>query len=213
LKNASIYDIIFSNNKNNFWEAMDLSEKIYIIVVQTGTNISKMIKFFTGKPYNHVSVSGDIELSKMYSFCRTYRYIPLPATFNEEIIGKGTLGLYSNIPCEIYEIPVSHEQKKHFERLIQNFYIFRNNYSYNILGLIAIYFNISWKRKSHFLCSQFVAHIFSEIGISLQKEPCLYTPDDFRHLSDAHLIYRGELNHWHDVKYLECSDNTSYSFN
>ena len=27
-------------------------------------------KFFTRKPYNHVSLSGDITLSEMYSFCR-----------------------------------------------------------------------------------------------------------------------------------------------
>ncbi|MDD6344846.1 MAG: hypothetical protein PUA51_01295 [Oscillospiraceae bacterium] len=190
-----------------------MADNIYIIVAQTGTNVAKAIKFFTKKPYNHVSVAGDIELSKMYSFFRTYRYTPLPATFNEEIIGEGTLGLFNNIPCEIYEIPVSHEQKVHFQRLINNFYIFRNNYSYNILGLIAIYLNISWDRKSHFLCSQFAAHILSEIGINLRKKPCLCTPDDFRYISDARLIYRGELNHWHTQKYLQCSDNNFYSFN
>ncbi|MDD7185021.1 MAG: hypothetical protein SPE43_03660 [Ruminococcus sp.] len=190
-----------------------MEDNIYIIVAQTGTNVAKAIKFFTKKPYNHVSVSGDIELSKMYSFCRTYRYTPLPATFNEEIIGKGTLGLFSNIPCEIYQIHVSHEQKKHFEKLIRNFHICRNEYSYNILGLIAIYLNISWDRKSHFLCSQFVAHIFSEIGINLKKKPCLYTPEDFRHLSDAQLIYKGELNDWHKRKYPAYSDNSSYSMN
>lgn len=190
-----------------------MADNIYIIVAQTGTSVARMIKFFTKKPYNHVSISGDIALSKMYSFCRTYRHIPLPATFNEEIIGQGTLGLYNNIPCEIYEIPVTHKQKIQFEKIIQKFYTFRNNYSYNILGLIAIYFNISWDRKDHFLCSQFVAHIFKEIGLSLQKNPCLYTPDDFRYLSDAKLIYRGELNQWNSCKYLEYSKKASYSFN
>ena len=190
-----------------------MKENIYIIVAQTGTNVAKAIKFFTKKPYNHVSVSGDMELSKMYSFCRTYRYTPLPATFNEEIIGKGTLGLYNNIPCEIYAIPVTHQQKKQFEEIIQEFYTLRHTYSYNILGLLAIYLNISWNRKSHFLCSQFVAHIFDEIGINLEKEPCLYTPDDFRYLSNAHLIYRGELNKWHNQKYFEHSGNRTYTFN
>lgn len=193
-----------------------MEDNIYIIVAQTGTNVAKAVKFFTKKPYNHVSVSGDIELSKMYSFCRTYRYVPLPATFNEEIIGEGTLGLFSNIPCEIYQIHVSHEQKKHFENLIKNFYTFRNSYSYNILGLFAIYLNISWNRKSHFLCSQFVAHVFSEIGINLEKNPCLYTPEDFRHLSDAQLIYKGELNDWQRYnkrKYFQYSGNSSYTLN
>lgn len=190
-----------------------MQNNIYVIVAQTGTNIAKAIKLFTKKPYNHVSISGDINLSKMYSFCRTYKYIPLPATFNEEVIGKGTLGLFSNIPCEIYEIPVTFKQKKEFEKIISQFSAFRHNYSYNILGLPAIYMQISWNRKSHFLCSQFVAHIFKEIGISLKKAPCLYTPDDFRYFPNAHLIYRGELNHWNSCKYLEFSDETSYNLN
>lgn len=191
-----------------------LQEYIYLIVAQTGTNVAKAIKFFTKKPYNHVSLSGDLGLSKMYSFCRTYRYTPLPATFNEEIIGESTLGLYNNIPCEIYQIPVTYQQKKQFERIINQFYLFRRTYSYNILGLAAVYLNICWNRKNHFLCSQFVAHVFQELGIELTKEPCLYTPDDFRYFSDAKLIYKGELNQWHSNDCFEYSKGEAfYSFN
>ena len=173
--------------------------KIYIIVAQTGTNVAKAIKFFTKKPYNHVSLAGDSLLTEMYSFCRTYKRVPLPATFQKEVVGQGTLGLYSNIPCEIYEVPVTAEQKAEFNLLIQHFSLFRKIYSYNVLGLIAIQLKINWSRKRRFLCSQFVAHVFNKIGIELQKPPGLYTPDDFRHLPNATLIYQGELNEWHNT--------------
>ena len=31
-----------------------MQEHIYVIVAQTGTNVAKLIKLFTRKPYNHV---------------------------------------------------------------------------------------------------------------------------------------------------------------
>lgn len=174
-----------------------MQEYIYVIVAQTGTNVAKAIKFFTRKPYNHVSLSGDIGLSEMYSFCRNYPRVPLPATFNKEVIGQGTLGLYDNIPCEIYQIPVTHEQKIEFRQIMEHFFMFRKEYAYNILGMIPIFLKISWSRKNRFLCSQFVAHTFFKLGLELSKSPCLYTPDDFRYLPNSQLIYRGELNRWY----------------
>lgn len=190
-----------------------MQEHIYVIVAQTGTNVAKLIKLFTRKPYNHVSLSGDLLLTDMYSFCRNYPMVPLPATFNKEIIGEGTLGLYNNIPCEIYEVPVTHEQKCEFNCIMEHFFAFRNAYSYNILGLIAIFLKISWSRKNRFLCSQFVAHTFVKLGIKLEKSPCLYTPDDFRYLPNAKLIYQGELNRWHFEQCFAFDSNATIAVN
>lgn len=174
-----------------------LQDYIYLVVAQTGTNIAKFFKLITKKPYNHVSLAGDINLSEMYSFCRTYCPFPIPATFNKEIVGKGTLGKYGCIPCEIYQLPVTHKQRLVYEEIIQHFACYRNIYSYNILGLVAIYLNIEWNRKKNFLCSQFVAYTMEKMGITLDKPFCLYTPDDFRGFPGATLIYEGELNNFY----------------
>ncbi len=171
-----------------------MEEYIYLVVAQTGTRPARFFRFFTGKPYNHVSLSGDVTLSEMYSFCRTYRPFPLPATFNKETVGKGTLGQYGFIPCEIYRIPVTHEQKVMYNNIIKHFSDNRKIYSYNVLGLLAVYFNIEWKRKKSFVCSQFVAYTMDKIGIQLEKPFCLYKPDDFRNFPGADLIFSGELN-------------------
>lgn len=171
-----------------------MKEYIYLIIAQTGTKPARFFKFFTKKPYNHVSLSGDMDLSEMYSFCRTYRPFPLPATFNKEIVGQGTLGQYGHIPCEIYRIPVTQAQKDEYNRVIRHFKDNRNIYSYNILGLLAVYLNIEWNRKTSFICSQFVAYTMDKIGIQLEKPFCLYKPDDFRNFPGATLIYTGELN-------------------
>jgi hypothetical protein len=175
-----------------------LENYIYIIVAQTGTGPARFFRFFTKKPYNHVSLSGEVDLSEMYSFCRTYKPVPLPATFNQEIVGKGTLGKFGYIPCEIYRIPVTKEQKEEYYRVMQHFAENRNIYSYNVLGLLAVYLNIEWERKKNFVCSQFVAYTMDKIGIPLEKSFCLYTPDDFRKFPGATLYYAGELNSFYD---------------
>lgn len=171
-----------------------MNEYIYLIIAQTGTAPARFFRFFTRKPYNHVSLSGDINLSEMYSFCRTYRPFPLPATFNREIVGEGTLGQFEFIPCEIYRIPVTAEQKQMYNQVIQHFVRNRRIYSYNLLGLLAVYLNVEWKRERSFVCSQFVAYTMDKIGITLEKPFCLYKPDDFRNFPNATLIYSGELN-------------------
>ena len=68
-----------------------MQDYIYLVIIQTGTRPARFFKFITRKPYNHVSLAADINLTEMYSFCRTYRRIPFPATFNKEIVGQGTL--------------------------------------------------------------------------------------------------------------------------
>lgn len=171
-----------------------MEEYIYIVLAQTGTKPASFFRFITKKPFNHVSLSGDVTLSEMYSFCRTYKRFLLPATFNHEVIGKGVLGCFHTIPCEIYRIPVTKAQKAAYNRIIQHFTANRRVYSYNILGLLAVYFNIEWKREKRLLCSQFVAYTMDKIGIPLEKAFCLYTPDDFRNFPGATLFYTGELN-------------------
>lgn len=171
---------------------------IYIIVAQTGTRPARFFRFLTKKPYNHVSLSSSADLSEMYSFCRTYRPFILPATFNREIVGKGTLGRFSFIPCEIYRIRVTADQKAQYNRIIRHFVDNRKDYAYNLLGLVSLYLNISWARDKKFVCSQFAAYTLEKIGVALEKPFSLYTPDDFRKFPGAELYYAGELNCFYD---------------
>lgn len=167
-----------------------------MVVSQTGTNVAKAIKFFTRKPYNHVSLARDAELSEMFSFCRNTPAHPLPATFNQEIVGQGTLGLFSNIPFELYEIPVTPEQKHIFEEQLNHFRQNRQCYSYSVLSICTIFFHIGYNRKNKFVCSQFVAHVLKQCGFALPKPVSLCTPEDLRYIPGATLLYRGELNEY-----------------
>lgn len=170
---------------------------IYVVVSCTGTSVARAIRVVTKMPYSHASVSADPSLRELYSFARNYTPVPLPATFNPEYIGQGTLGKFSVIPCEIYEIPVSEEQYSAFLQLIDHFQACRKQYSYSLIGLLRVKMQIEKELSRKFVCSQFVAYVLHECGIQLDKPPCLYSPDDLRYLPQAKLVYRGELNRYY----------------
>lgn len=170
---------------------------IYVVVTRTGTGPARAIRLISRMPYSHVSLSGDASLHQLYSFCRNYTYVPLPASFNTELIGEGTLGKFTDIPCEIYEIPLTEEQYSHFQCMIDHFIACRKLYSYSLIGLLRVKLQIESKLRYKFVCSQFVAYVLEECGVRLDKAPCLYSPDDLRYLPDAKLIYRGELNRYY----------------
>ena len=153
-----------------------MQDYIFVLLMQTGTSVAKVLQFFTRKPYNHASVALDLTLEEMYSFCRNHIHFPLPAGFNQEIVGEGTLGRFLVIPYF----------KNH-----------RSMFSYNVLGLGTTFLRIRWSRKHKLHCSQFVATLLAQSGVRLNKPLSLHTPDDLRYISDAHLIYRGELNRFY----------------
>ena len=174
-----------------------MQDYMFILLSQTGTKVSKFIRLFTKKPYNHASVALDLSLEEIYSFCRTSPHRPLPATFNQEIVGEGTFGLFAWIPCEIYAIPLTKESLQALRLDLEYFKCFRSQYSYNLLGLCTTFLHIRWRRQYKLHCAQFVARVLDDIGVELEKPPCLYTPDDLRYLPTACLIYRGELNQFY----------------
>ena len=174
-----------------------MQDHIFVLLMQTGTSVAKVLQFFTRKPYNHASVALDLTLEEMYSFCRNHIHFPLPAGFNQEIVGEGTLGRFLVIPCEIYAIPVTKEKKQEFEQNLAYFKNHRSMFSYNVLGLGTTFLRIRWSRKHKLHCSQFVATLLAQSGVRLNKPLSLHTPDDLRYISDAHLIYRGELNRFY----------------
>ena len=107
------------------------------------------------------------------------------------------MGRFLVIPCEIYAIPVTKEKKQEFEQNLAYFKNHRSMFSYNVLGLGTTFLRIRWSRKHKLHCSQFVATLLAQSGVRLNKPLSLHTPDDLRYISDAHLIYRGELNRFY----------------
>ncbi len=182
------------------------TRSVYVVLTRTGTKVARVIRILTRKPYSHASISMDISLQELFSFCRNNPRFPLPATFNEEYVGQGVFGLYDNIPCEIYEVPMTETQYREFCKQLLHFQNFRKLYSYSLFGLVSVPLQIKRELRYKFVCSQFVAYMLQECDVKLNKPASLYSPEDLRHLPTAKLIYRGELNKYfsepmHDHSY------------
>ena len=59
---------------------------IYILLTDTGSVLTRVIKRFTNNPYNHVSIAFEEDLNKLYSFGRLQPNNPFFAGFVEESV-------------------------------------------------------------------------------------------------------------------------------
>lgn len=174
---------------------MDGERSVYILLTNTGTLFTRVIKGYTGAPYNHASISFDRELSELYSFGRKNPNNPLNGGFVKEDIKTGTFSKYPNTTCVLYELRVTGREVEKMERVLQLFIRKRKKYLYNLLGVIGIALKEPVEFSNSYFCSQFVAEILERSGIKLwDKLPALVTPDDFRQCGRLQLIYEGKLS-------------------
>lgn len=169
-------------------------KKVYIILTDTGTLFTRMIKLYTNKPYNHAAISFDTDLLNVYSFGRKTARNPFVGGFvNEDIESE----LFKQAACVIYSCIVSSTHLQEMRDYIQQMEEQKHLYRYNFLGLIAILLNIPLNRKNAFFCSQFVASVLKECDIiDFQKPLSLVTPHDLQGAAGFQLVYRGKFGEY-----------------
>ena len=172
------------------------TKTVYIVLSATPTIPARIIRLLSGHVYSHVSITSDRSLGELYSFCRRYKYFPFPGGFVEEN-KVGVFNLFSKIPCEIYKFEMTDEESERFYKLMSDFKNNQRRYSYSFIGLLAMMFGIPLKRKRHFVCSQFVAYVLEESGITLfEKDVALIRPEDFVGMDGAKLVFKGNLKEY-----------------
>lgn len=171
---------------------MKNSNKIYVILTDTGTVFNRLIKMYTKDPYNHVSIAFDPDLKEVFSFGRKKEHNPIIAGFARENMDHM---LFKNANSAVFELecdnPAAYWKVRKY---VRKFELNEENYRYNLLGVLALMFKINIERNDAFFCSQFVASIFEYSGIPLFDKPCVFvTPGDFMDASDLQLVYNGRL--------------------
>lgn len=166
---------------------------VYILLTDTGTIFTRMIKFFTKQPLNHASISFDSQLRDVYSFGRKQRVNPFVGGFVSEDIRKG---LFLEAECALYSCSVTEEQYQLMVSKVKEIEEEKDDYKYNFLGLFAVLFNKNLDRDKAYFCSQFVATILDESGIDLHfnKPLSLVTPHDLNNLSSFQVEFQGKLS-------------------
>lgn len=166
-------------------------------MTQTGTLFSKAIKFYTKSSYNHISIGFDKHLQKLYSFGRKKPHNPIIAGFVQEGINKGIYEIFKDTTCRIYKLDISEIEYAKLKSEIELFNKDKDQYKYNLLGLIALIFGISFKRERHYFCTQFVAKVlYTSKIVDFGKDFSLVQPHDFYEIEKAKLVYEGKLSEY-----------------
>lgn len=170
--------------------------KIYIVLTYTGTILSWIVKNYTRKEYSHVSISLDENLNEMYSFGRIYAYNPFIGGFVRESTKYGTFKRFrKRIKTKIYSLEVDETQYKMIKKIIDDFNNDKDNYSFNMIGLLAVAFNLKIKRKKCFYCAEFVKHVLDNSSLEIYL-PELIRPEDFEKINGVQEIYSGLLDEY-----------------
>lgn len=167
---------------------------IYIVLSQTGTALSKVLRLITGAEYNHASISLDSQLCELYSFGRLNPMNPVLGGFVKESKFTGTFKRFSNTEIIILKRQVPDDVYRDMEDYLHKMYRNRNNFRYNYKGLFLAAAGIHSHKKRHFYCSEFVRYFLLKFG--MKEAECLdeiVKPMDFLKMQNWDVIYMGKM--------------------
>lgn len=169
--------------------------RIYILLTQSETICSKIIRRFTGDTYTHASIAFEEDLNSFYSFARRYPALPFPAGFVREHLDEGFFERHRDIPCVLYAMGVTEPVYERARDRIASMFVRRRTYRYNLRGLALCQIGIEESRPKHYFCSQFVGEILRDSGaVVLPKPPSLMRPQDYEALPGLLCLFRGRVS-------------------
>jgi hypothetical protein len=173
-------------------------KKIFILLTDTETILTRLIKSYTKKPYNHASIAFDAELMEVYSFGRKSAKNPFIGGFVREDIDSV---IFRQADCALYSLNITAAEFQKMYQYIQEIASEKEKYRYNFIGLFGVLFQKPIKRKNAFFCSQFVASVLKESKVIdfEDEELSLVKPSDLTHLANLELVFEGGLNDYQGI--------------
>lgn len=169
-------------------------QKVYLLLTDTGTIFTRLIKRCTKKPYNHASISFVAELEEVYSFGRKMPHNPFIGGFVRENL-SGSLFIQAN--SALFSLTVSETDIVKMKHYIKSIEAEKESYRYNLIGLFGVLFNKPIKRKRAFFCSQFTANVLNQCHqITFEKDLALITPYDLTTIEGMTMEYEGKLRQY-----------------
>lgn len=171
---------------------------LYILLSDTGTILSRVIKTYTRMPLNHASIAFDPGMQEVYSFGRKNPRNPLSGGFvQENVFGDPFITKSRATECALYRCHVSSLVYVQLRQQMAQMLRMKQAYKYNFVGLFAVALRLELQRENAYFCSQFVSSIFEQSGFPLVAKPaCLCLPSDFEKSQQLQLVYRGNLREY-----------------
>ena len=168
--------------------------RVYILLTQTTSVLTKVLKFCTKKPYNHASLAFDERLEYTYSFGRINPDDPLIGGFSHERLDAG---VFKEAECQLLSIDVTPDQYQKMRQHVAHIEANQIKYKYNFLGLFGAKFDFKIERKHAYFCSQFVSKVLQEVGLFPEDFPShLVHPSDLARHINLKIEYQGLLSEY-----------------
>lgn len=182
---------------------------VYVVLVHSGTGVSKAIKAISHSEYSHASICFDSSLDKMYSFARKDPRNPFIGGFRYESIGKGFYE-QKEIPYAVYVVPCTESQIKKMKKRLNYFIQNQEKFTFDFTGLVTNYLGIVNNPAHRWFCSRFVADVLNAGAPKNNPyvaEPSLQDPDDFKDTDWAIYVDSGENLMKYDRKKVDRKTN------
>lgn len=174
---------------------MPQNHDIYIILSDTGTWFSKLIRVFTGEPLNHASIALEPDQGEAYSFGRKNLSHPFEGGLVKESFRDV---FYSKAECAVYRFRASRGQYERIRSRINTMMAAQERYKYHFWGLFGVLLGRKIVRQDAFFCSQFVAALFEEAGHPLVGKPSYLTaPGDFAKSPYLETVFSGNMHDYY----------------
>jgi len=172
-----------------------MEKQIYLVLTQTSSVLSRMIKIFTGAEYNHISLAFSQDLEPMWSFGRRHPYNPFWGGFVKEHIKSGTFLRFPKTKCAVLSVAVPEETFFGMKKMVEEMHLEQHLFGYNFTGLCFAAAGRRFSRKNKFYCSEFIQSVFVKFHIAGSENfETVVQPSHFLTFPNATLLYRGKLS-------------------
>ena len=168
---------------------------VYVVVMHTGSVVSTVIKKATGDLYSHASISFDPSLTNMYSFGnKRIKGKAFANGFKKEDIHNEFFSS-RNIPYAMYMVPVTKEELVAMKKRLDYFVKNENKFSFDMIGLVKIFFGIADNPENRYFCSRFVMDVLNagRPADPYTQEESLVKPQDLAETNFARYVMGGYL--------------------
>ena len=164
---------------------------LYVVFSATPYRIGRLIRNLTGETYNHISLSLDKDLRRMYSFSRRFYRTPFYGGFVWESPSRYQVNGHDSQIC-LCALPVTDSQHKQLEQLVEAMYSKRQSYLYNHLSVLGTVIRKPIPVKDAYTCVEFCIRILRDMGVDVHPGK-YYTIGDVQKLLQPYTVYSGNM--------------------
>lgn len=165
---------------------------IAVVFSSTSSKMGRLIRFVTKYQYNHVSLSLEEDLHRLYSFARYCKNAPLVGGFVEESILRYIA--HTPVPVKICKIPLSAEDYRQITECIAEIRSNSREYIYNSFSAALVPVHRKLLIPKAYTCLEFVQFILSQCHFEngIRSELFISMPELEQALSQ-YTVYEGVM--------------------